>query len=64
VDTESACTSLEIEFLGVRRIPQIYSSSNLETEVLGAHSNTANITEYIPVGNALSPVKLFKCKDG
>jgi len=38
--------------------------NNLETEVLGAHSNTVNITEYIPVGNTLSLLKLFKGKDG
>ena len=38
--------------------------TTLEIEVLGAHSNTANITEYISEGDTLSPVKLFKGKDG
>jgi len=38
--------------------------TTLETEVLGAHSNTANITEYTPVRNTLSTVKLFIGKDG
>jgi uncharacterized membrane protein YecN with MAPEG domain len=42
----------------------IYIYTNLETEVQRAHSNTANITEYLPVGNILSQVKSFKGKHG
>jgi hypothetical protein len=34
--------------------------NSLETEFLGAHSNTANITEYIPLGNTLRLLKTFK----
>ena len=36
----------------------------LEFEVLSAHNITGNITEYIPVGDTLNLVKLFKGKDG
>jgi len=38
--------------------------STLETEVLGIHMNTANVKEYIPVGNILSAVQPSKGKDG
>jgi hypothetical protein len=38
--------------------------NNLETERLGAHSNTAKLREYIQVGNILNLVEIFKGKDG
>jgi len=38
--------------------------TTLETDILGANSNTANIRKYNPIGKILCLEKIFKYKDG